>query len=221
MTEMTDRARRRLDAYLQEARRALEGRSGLDVEGVLQGLREHVDAELGGRGGAEPVTAEEMDRVLERLGAPDALAAEGGPAAGAAAARRDPGSPSLEGMGRGLLGLGAVVAVVAAAAVVLLAPAALVWGQAQIGGILDAARNPGAPAVPGNRPAHYWIWVTGLIAVVTGSWWAVVGAAAARWSGGLRRALEPFGARPEGRHGRVLAAVGGLLAAAGVAVLLA
>ncbi|HKK08246.1 MAG TPA: hypothetical protein VKA44_05115, partial [Gemmatimonadota bacterium] len=141
---MTDRARRRLDAYLQEARRALEGRSGLDADDVVHGLREHVDAELGERvGGAGPVTAAEMDGVLERLGAPDALAMEGGPAAGGTAARTTAEPPSLERMGRGLLGLGAVLAVTAAAAIVLLAPAALVWGQAQIGGVLDAARNPG------------------------------------------------------------------------------
>ena len=219
MVEMTDRARRRLEAYLREVRRSLRGRSDLDADTVLGGLREHVDAQLADRGpGGEPVAAAEMDRVLERLGAPDALAAGGGPVGGGAAVADGP--PGWDAMGRRLLRLAVTLALAAAVAALLLAPGSLAWGQAQIGGVLDAARNPGAPPIPGTRPAAYWVWVAGLVSLVTGAWWVALGLAAARWGEPLRRATEPFSLPIEPRHGRVLAGVGGVLAAAGLAVLL-
>jgi hypothetical protein len=260
MMEMTDRAHRRLESYLEEVRLALAARPGLEVDDVLRGLREHVDAELAAHGHqpGEPVTAAELEDVLERLGPPTSLAeaAEAGPAA-------PPGSrlPSLVALGLLLAGallfaggmalpvafllvaagfvLGRValgspasgpagttsdrllrlVLIGAAAALVvaiLVAPAVLVWSQAQIGGVLDAARNPGAPQVPGTRPASYWTYVAGVGALATGLWWLLAGSAAVRWTAAVRRLLGPFPFRFEARHGRVLAGAGLALAAAGL-----
>ncbi|HKK26497.1 MAG TPA: hypothetical protein VKB18_00275 [Gemmatimonadota bacterium] len=219
MIEMTDHARRRLERYLSEARRTLRGHPDLDGQEVLRGLREHVDAELGGRPGTgEPVTAAEMDAVLERLGPPDGLAGEVR-TGHAASAGGMPGAADREGV-RGALVRLTVAAVLAAGTVVLLlAPGALVWGQAQIGGVLDAAWNPGGPPLPGTRSTDYWIRVGGTVAAVTGVWWAVVGGASARWGGRVREALAPLPCPVRARHGRVLAGAGLVLAAAGAVLL--
>lgn len=210
--EMTERARRRLDGYLAGARRALQGHPEFDEEEVVRGLREHVDVELSGRSGPGPVTAAEVDAVLERLGPPDALGSGAHGSAPAAAPSRGDVKALLV-----RLTVGAVLAVVTVG--LLLVPGALVWGQSQIGGLLDAARNPGAPPLPGSRSSEYWLWVVGVVACVTGVWWAAIGAAVARWRGEIGEALAPLRLPIRSRHGRILAVAGLLLAAGGLIVL--
>lgn len=263
MLEMTERARRRLEEYMSDARRSLAGEPGLDAAEVLRGLREHVDSELGAaRPARGPVTAAEMDGVLERLGAPESLIEAAGagsksrPAAtwtalaalglllvGALLVAGGTALPAAfvlvaAGLLLGRLATGGRVAgrakdapgrllrlvlVASTAALVtalLVAPAVLVWSQAQIGGVLDAARNPGAPPIPGTRAPSYWVYVAGVGALATGVWWLLAGAAAAWWTAAVRRAVGPFPLRLEARHGRVLAATGLGLAAAGLLVVL-
>lgn len=263
MLEMTERARRRLEEYMSDVRGRLARAPDLDVTEVLRGLREHVDSELSAsRSAPGPVTAAEMEGILERLGSPASLARAAGSArepapaapwtilaalglvlaaavlfaagtalpvafvlgvAGlvlgrlAAAGRVTDRAEYAPGRLLGLVLMGCTSALVAA---LLVAPAVLVWSQAQIGGVLDAARNPGAPPVPGTRPGSYWVYVTGLAGLVTGLWWLLAGATTARWTAAARRAVGPFPVRLEARHGRVLAAIGLALAAVGLLVVL-
>jgi len=213
MLDLTERARVRLETYLDQARRALRGHPGVDGEEVTRGLREHVEVELAGRpSGAAPVTAAELDAVLERLGPPESLVGAAGPGAG-------PTLPSPGALTGRLFRLVSGGLLTAGALVFLLAPGALVWGQSQIGGVLDAARNPGAPPIPGTRSPAYWLWVAEVVACVTGLWWTATGAALARWSGEMREFLDPLPFAVESRHGRRLAAVGAALAAASVVAL--
>lgn len=65
---LTDDARTRLSRYLDRVRSALAG-SGVDTDDVLSDVREHVDAALAGV--PEPVDAEQVGGVLNRLGPPD------------------------------------------------------------------------------------------------------------------------------------------------------
>lgn len=65
---LTLEAQHRLDRYLQEVRLLLSGTSGVDANEVEGDIREHIETELGGRG--EAITAEELGRVLRRLGNP-------------------------------------------------------------------------------------------------------------------------------------------------------
>jgi hypothetical protein len=263
MLEMTDAARRRLERYMEEARRALAARPRPEADEVLRGLREHVDVELGARGAAgESVSAGELEEVLERLGTPESLAevarAESSHAVPArwtalaalglllasalllAAGRALPVAfvLVLAGLVLGRLSLGSettagaaepagrmlrlllVGAVTALLVALLLAPTVLVWSQAQIGGFIDAARNPGAPPLPGTRPGSYWVYITGLAALITGLWWLLAGAACARWTVAARRAVGPLPLRIASRHGRILAGAGLVLAAAGLLVIL-
>lgn len=259
MVEMTERARRRLEEYLENARRTLAADPRVDADEVLRGLREHVDAELGGRSPAGVVSVDELDLVLERLGPPDALAAEAGlpgrqPAVGdrtalvalglilagaillaagiaapaallAVAAGVAVGrlalavpqpAPSAEGAARRLVTLAVAATMALATSALLLAPAILVVSQAQIGGLVDALRNPGAPPIPGTRTSAYWTWVAGLAGTTTGLWWTLAGAFAMRRPGAVRRALGPFPFRVEARHGRTLAIIGLALGVAGL-----
>ncbi|MCG6962807.1 MAG: hypothetical protein LJE95_05990 [Acidobacteria bacterium] len=65
---LTLEAQHQLDRYLQEVRLLLSGTSGVDASEVEGDIREHIETELGGR--EEAITAEELDRVLRRLGSP-------------------------------------------------------------------------------------------------------------------------------------------------------
>jgi hypothetical protein len=134
---LTDRARDRLDGYLDEVRRAAEARGDVDVDDVVAGVREHIDAELSERdasGPAAPVTAEELDEVLERLGMPgrweDGLGGDGAPGRGAETAHAGPARDARLALA-GALGLGLVGILLAsferpAPGVALLATGALV-----------------------------------------------------------------------------------------------
>jgi serine beta-lactamase-like protein LACTB, mitochondrial len=229
---LTDRARGRLERYLAEVRDVVARCGEADPDEVVAGIREHVDAELAAAGLDEPVTAEALDRVLERLGAPErwheatsgsAPAARTAPTAftpllafalavtgaliaafamplpgltliafGALAARAAlEGGASFEGSSGGLLRLYWTTAVFALVGAVALAPAAVLWGSAQIGGAIDHWANPGAPPVPGTRSTTYWWRVAGAALAVSAVWWAALAMIALRWPHLANRLLGP------------------------------
>ncbi len=74
MMELTADAQRMLDDYLRRADTHLRGASVSDAEEVARELREHVERELANA--PRPVTAREMEAVLERLGNPADLVPE-------------------------------------------------------------------------------------------------------------------------------------------------
>lgn len=65
---LTEDAQRRLDHYLTEMRSSLRGTS-IDSNDIERDIREHIDSALAG---LEVVDTEDLDAVLQRLGAPDA-----------------------------------------------------------------------------------------------------------------------------------------------------
>ena len=62
---LSDEASRHLDQYLQSMRASVDDSDSAEIE---QDIRDHIDAELGER--PAPVSADELDAVLERLGSP-------------------------------------------------------------------------------------------------------------------------------------------------------
>ncbi len=236
---LTDRARSRLEQYLAEVHAAVARGGDADAGDVVAGIREHVEAELAVAAHEGPVTAEAIERVLERLGSPERwhdtgaagtappaarashpsgpslsvaalaafgmaivgalLTAFGWPvpgltlvALGALAARAAlEGDPPAEGSAAGLLRTYWTAAVFALVALVALAPAALVWGSAQIGGALDHWANPGAPPVPGTRRRGYWWGVIGAALAASAFWSAALAMLAFRWPHVVNRLLGP------------------------------
>jgi hypothetical protein len=68
MIELTQNAQKSLDQYLHQARAYLKGAKSVDAAEVEQNITEHIENELAGA--AEPVSAEELDTVLQKLGSP-------------------------------------------------------------------------------------------------------------------------------------------------------
>ncbi len=68
MIELTHNARKSLDDYLRQARAYLRGAKSVDAAEVEQNISEHIENEL--EGAAEPVSAEELETVLKKLGSP-------------------------------------------------------------------------------------------------------------------------------------------------------
>lgn len=68
MIELTHNARKSLDDYLRQARAYLRGAKSVDAAEVEQNISEHIQNEL--EGAAEPVSAEELETVLKKLGSP-------------------------------------------------------------------------------------------------------------------------------------------------------
>jgi hypothetical protein len=66
---LTDEARAHLDHYLRQMRSALSGQLSVDVSDVERDIISHIDAELSGE--PQPVGAQRLTGVLDRLGAPD------------------------------------------------------------------------------------------------------------------------------------------------------
>lgn len=108
------------------------------------------------------------------------------------------------------------LAVLVGVAAVLLAPAALTWVSAQIGGWLEQALpgRPGVPGAPGT--AGYWRFPAAVAAGATGVWWLALGAVVARFGDGIRRILGPARAVLGAGTGRALVAAGGILLIAGL-----
>jgi len=68
MIELTGNAQNSLDKYLHRARAYLKGAKSVDAAEVEQNISEHIENELAGA--SEPVSAEELETVLEKLGSP-------------------------------------------------------------------------------------------------------------------------------------------------------
>lgn len=68
MTVLTAEAQDALESYLERVRLSLRGTS-VDADEVERDVREHIEVALGGR--AEPVSADGLSSVMERLGSPD------------------------------------------------------------------------------------------------------------------------------------------------------
>jgi len=68
MSRLTDAAQKRLDEYLQQVRACLQGCETVDADEVQRDITEHIETELTGT--AEPVSVNQLDDVLRRLGSP-------------------------------------------------------------------------------------------------------------------------------------------------------
>ena len=75
MTGMTDSAEARLNDYLAQVRLALDGHPDVSPDEVAADILEHVDREFAGR--IRPVTLDELETVLARLGPPSQWAHAG------------------------------------------------------------------------------------------------------------------------------------------------
>lgn len=81
MTEMTSAAEARLDEYLSQVRRALHAHPDVSPDEVAADIREHIDTEFTGLN--RPVTPDELESVLARLGPPSQWASAGAQSNGA------------------------------------------------------------------------------------------------------------------------------------------
>jgi hypothetical protein len=68
MIRLTNAAQKRLDGYLQQMRACLRGCETVDADEVQRDITEHIETELEGM--AEPVSVNQLDDVLGRLGSP-------------------------------------------------------------------------------------------------------------------------------------------------------
>jgi len=68
MKNLTDTAHNRLDKYLSQARASLHTCTGVDADEVESDIRAHIETEL--EGTDEPVSLDNLEAVLERLGSP-------------------------------------------------------------------------------------------------------------------------------------------------------
>jgi len=66
---LTAEAQHRFDHYLQEVRLLLQGAPGIDAREVEGDVREHIETELGGT--ESPITEEQLENVLRKLGSPE------------------------------------------------------------------------------------------------------------------------------------------------------
>jgi len=68
MIKLTGNAQKSLDHYLHQARAYLKGAKSVDAAEVEQNITEHIENEL--INAAEPVSADELETVLQKLGSP-------------------------------------------------------------------------------------------------------------------------------------------------------
>ena len=68
MVTLTNDAQSHLDRYLRQMRAALRGHRSVDPDEIERDVFGHIDAELAGQ--PEPVDERDLQRVLDRLGAP-------------------------------------------------------------------------------------------------------------------------------------------------------
>jgi len=68
MVKLSDNAQKSLDEYLHQARTYLRSAKSVDAGEVEQNITEHIENEL--EGTAEPVSADELETVLKKLGSP-------------------------------------------------------------------------------------------------------------------------------------------------------
>lgn len=65
---LSESAQEHLSKYLQQVRSCLRGCSSIDPQEVETNIKEHIDNELSGQ--FQPISSEELDGVLEKLGSP-------------------------------------------------------------------------------------------------------------------------------------------------------
>lgn len=281
---LTEGARRDLERYLRQVRVTLTGRADVDLEDVVEGIREHVEAALGHRE-ADPATVEDLADVLERLGPPDrwddedavpvvepgragpgvedshdptatrarlelvplVLTGTGGTlvlveravplgwaliVVGAVTARIVLPSPGRE-TARGTVGGTLVrilwhVSAIGGTAALLLLPAALIWAQSQIGGVLEPyllertlPLGTQGSSTAGNRPPGYWPLAGLLAGSVTGGWWLLLGALGRAARERVRRGLGSADYLASRRALRGALICGGMILIASVILLVA
>lgn len=68
MKKLTDSAQERLDKYLNEVKLCLQGAKSVDPDEIQRDITEHIEQEL--QSATEPVSLDEIDQVLTRLGSP-------------------------------------------------------------------------------------------------------------------------------------------------------
>lgn len=68
MKTLIDNAKNRLDNYLSQVKTSLQSCTSVDADEVQRDITEHIETELEGM--AEPVSLEELETVLTRLGSP-------------------------------------------------------------------------------------------------------------------------------------------------------
>ncbi len=207
----TPRAREHLEDYVARLRRALEGREDVDAADVESGIREHVEAELSARS-IDEATAEDVSDVLDGLGAPEAMAAEGDPATAGAEGEAREAREARGGRGGAAAALGLVV--VGLALFVLNNPA---WWVAVAAGVLltRAFLPTSRPPRGSEERALLWVWQLAVAAGVVGILLApaVLVWASAQIGGVLEGPLEAFtglagGERPA-RYWAAMAAAAG------------
>lgn len=202
---LTPKAQEHMEEYVARLRVALHGRDDVDAADVESGIREHVEAGLSARS-IDVATAEDVSDLLAGLGAPEAMALEGG----TATADAERGGHDSWGGAAAALGL----VVFGLALFVLNSP---VWWVASATGVLLARAflpTSRPPRGPGER-VLLWVWQ---LAVAVGAVGALLGPAALVWAsaqigGVLEGPLEAFidvgaGERPP-RYWAAMAAAAG------------
>ncbi len=66
--ELSEKAQKSLEEYLDQVKRSLKGVKHIDADEIVQNVNEHIENELGDM--TEPVSSEKLDTVLEKLGSP-------------------------------------------------------------------------------------------------------------------------------------------------------
>ncbi|MGD8499847.1 MAG: hypothetical protein PVJ86_04325, partial [Phycisphaerales bacterium] len=66
MVTLSESAKKSLDDYLRQARAYMRGAKSVDADEVEQNITEHIENEL--KDTTEPVSSNELEAVLERLG---------------------------------------------------------------------------------------------------------------------------------------------------------
>lgn len=201
---LTPRAREHLEEYVGRLRRALEGRGDVDAADVESGIREHVEAELSARL-IDEATAEDVADVLDRLGDPEAMAAERDTATA--------GAVREEGGGRG--GAVAALSLVAVGLTLFVLNSPAWWVAVAAGILLVRAYVPIAPPRGSLERVLLWVWQLAAGAGVLGVLLvpAVLVWAHAQIGGVLEGPLEAFtgldgGVRPA-RYWAAMAAAAG------------
>jgi hypothetical protein len=110
-----------------------------------------------------------------------------------------------------LVGAAWQAAAVCAAFAALAAPAVVVWGQAQIGGVLVGPLTARLELIGETRPASYWMAAASLAGLATGIWWLLLALLTTWQRDRLRRVLGPAAWILQSRSSRNLLIAGALL----------
>lgn len=245
MMRLNREAWERLNQYLEETRASMAGSAPGDVADIEQDIRDHVGAELADR--SAPVSLDELDAVLQRLGSPRQWAADHVP-------RRPPSSLAGSAEDRlAYVSAGSMVLFLAVPPLLVLSWLLARWTLARLeerGEPLGARRWLLYPpivivvtpvAVIGllwafapfaelggaiyhqprllSSPAGDIIGAVTVALLGLGVYWMVLGVALAFGDGLVRLLFHPFAEGFRRRHGWWLSGVGAALTAAAAATL--